>query len=698
MERGQPRAGLDHLYTNKPDKLSSVQTHFTGMSDHKLLKFTRFSKSFKESPRFVRKRMFKNFDEKSFKDKLVGTNLDDVLACTDVNEAAELLVNKLNKVLDEMAPVKTVQTRKKYAAWLSEETKELQAERNAAQEKATLTDSPEDWRQYRSLRNQVTAGSRSDNKEWEKKQLDDKENTPTSMWRTLKSWLGWGGGGPPTQLFSRGRMVTSPGGLASTMNKFFLDKVRTLRSSIPAVQSDPLIKMKEAMQDRGCSFKLKSVSEADVLKVIKSLKNSSATGVDYIDTRTVKLASEILTPALTHIINLSIATSTFPKIWKFAKVIPLLKSFSADPLLPKSYRPVALLPILSKVLEKIVFSQLVQYLEDNNLIHPNLHGSRSAHNTSTALIQLYDKWADEIDEGKMVGVLVCDQSAAFDLCDHYLLVEKLKLMGLEESATSWIWSYLTGRQQSCFVDGHLSSPLDLFSCGVPQGSIGGPLLWLCFTCDQPDVTHEHPVVGQDFHRGCAGGVGQGPAVEGGAGDCGELVGYVDDGAYSYAHRDPLVLSQVLSRKYVLLEDWINGNRLVINPDKTHLMVMGSKRISEARKQVSIQAGPFTIKPTEAEKLLGGNLHQSLKWNYHIRDSDNSIMKQLTSRINGLKKIASNSTFNTRLMVANGVIMSKVVYLITVWGGAQQYLVKALQVQQRTAARTVCGFYCRGWTS
>ena len=446
-------------------------------------------------------------------------------------------------------------------------------------------------------------------------------------------------------------MVTSPGGLASTMNKFFLDKIRTLRSSIPAVQSDPLIKMKEAMQDRGCSFKLKSVSEADVLKVIKSLKNSSATGVDYIDTRTVKLASEILTPALTHII---IATSTFPKIWKFAKHI--------------------------------------------NLIHPNLHGSRSAHNTSTALIKLYDKWADEIDEGKMVGVLVCDQSAAFDLCDHYLLVEKLKLMGLEESATSWIWSYLTGRQQSCFVDGHLSSPLDLFSCGVPQGSIGGPLLWLCFTCDQPDVTHEHPVVGQDFHRGCAGGVGQGPAVEGGAGDCGELVGYVDDGAHSYAHRDPLVLSQVLSRKYVLLEDWINGNRLVINPDKTHLMVMGSKRISEARKQVSIQAGPFTIKPTEAEKLLGGNLHQSLKWNYHIRDSDNSIMKQLTSRINGLKKIDSNSTFNTRLMVANGVIMSKEVYLITGWGSAQQYLVKALQVQQRTAARTVCGFYCRGWRS
>ena len=96
------------------------------------------------------------------------------------------------------------------------------------------------------------------------------------------------------------------------------------------------------MKDRRCSFKLQRVSEADVLKVVKSLKNSSATGVDYIDTRTVKLASDILTPALTHIINLSISSSTFPKIWKYAKVIPLLKSFTADPLLPKSYRPVAL--------------------------------------------------------------------------------------------------------------------------------------------------------------------------------------------------------------------------------------------------------------------------------------------------------------------------------------------------------------------
>ena len=359
-------------------------------------------------------------------------------------------------------------------------------------------------------------------------------------------------------------------------------------------------------------------------------------------------------------------------------------------------------------MEKVVFGQLVAYLEANNLIHPNLHGSRSGHNTSTALIQLYDKWVQEVEDGKMVGVLLCDQSAAFDLCDHYLLVEKLKLMGLEDEAASWIWSYLSGRKQSCYVDGHLSAPKNLFSCGVPQGSIGGPLLWLCFTCDQPDVTHDHPVQGEDLHRGCGQVQVQGPnqaqAVQTGSvqgvsegGDCGELVGYVDDGAYSFAHKDPEVLSQVLTRKYGMLEEWMNSNKLVVNPDKTHLMVMGTRRMAAGRRNVTMQAGEFTIKPTVTEKLLGGHIHQSLEWNTHLSEHESSMVRQLTSRINGLKKISTNATFNTRLMVANGVVMSKLVYLITVWGGAQQYLLNSLQVQQLTAARTVCGFNSFFWS-
>ena len=227
--------------------------------------------------------MFKNFDDDKFKENLANSKLEEVLACTDANEAAEMLLSKLTSVLDEMAPIKTIQTRSKYAPWLSQETKDLQSERNAAQEKASISDNPEDWRLYRSIRNQVIAKSRADHKDWERRKLDDKENSPTELWKTVKSWLGWGGGGTPTQLFAEGKMVTSPGGLSGTMNKFFLDKVRRLRGLIPAVLSDPLAKMKDAMKNKKCIFRMKAVSVGDVLKVIKKLKNSTATGVDYID-------------------------------------------------------------------------------------------------------------------------------------------------------------------------------------------------------------------------------------------------------------------------------------------------------------------------------------------------------------------------------------------------------------------------------
>ena len=286
------------------------------------------------------------------------------------------------------------------------------------------------------------------------------------------------------------------------------------------------------------------------------------------------------------------------------------------------------------------------------------------------------------------------------------MIDKLKLTGVEDQTLFWIRSYLANRKQSCFVDGELSMPLNLLECGVPQGSIGGPLLWLCFTCDQPDVIHDHPVDGQDLHRGCNGnggvvlvpGVGEGvQEVEAQHGGCGELVGYVDDGAYSYAHKDPAVLSAVLTQKYNLLADWMNNNKLVINPDKTHLLVLGSSGRAGLRQQVSLVADNHVIKPTESEKLLGGQIHQSLKWNQHIRDHKSSMIRQLTSRLNGLKKVSKNATFSTRLMVANGVVMSKLVYLITLWGGAQQYLLNALQVQQLTAARTVCGFNSWGWS-
>ena len=176
---------------------------------------------------------------------------------------------------------------------------------------------------------------------------------------------------------------------------------------------------------------------------------------------------------MTHVINVSIRYSRYPSSWKQAKVIPLYKK--GDLLDPKNYRPIAILPVLSKILERVVFNQTVAYFEANNLFHPNHHGFRKNHNTCTALLQMYDSWIEAAEEKQLTAVCMLDMSAAFDVVDHDILLRKLQFYGFENHSLQWMSSYLRARTQSVCIDGSMSPPLEV-TTGVPQGSILGPLM------------------------------------------------------------------------------------------------------------------------------------------------------------------------------------------------------------------------------
>ena len=172
------------------------------------------------------------------------------------------------------------------------------------------------------------------------------------------------------------------------------------------------------------------------------------------------------------------------------------------------------------------------------------------------------------------------------------------------------------------------------------------------------------------------------------GDCGGLVNYVDDATYSFASSDPSELSDKLSKTYKCIAEYMAASKLFINADKTHLLVMGTQAMGVARQQVQLRAGEHLILPTPTEKLLGCNIHQNMKWAEHLQNGEQSLMRQLTSRVNALSKLSVNASFKTRLMAANGAFMSVLIYLIPLWGGTEQYLIKALQVLQNRAARCV----------
>ena len=205
----------------------------------------------------------------------------------------------------------------------------------------------------------------------------------------------------------------------------------------------------------------------------------------------------------------------------------------------------------------------------------------------------------------------------------------------------------------------------------------GPLLYILFTNDLPDAIHSNHEQPLSYKQ---------PSMQ--CDPCGSLVNYVDDGTYTISHRDPIMLSNMLTEKYKVIEQYMVANRLVINSDKTHLVVMASKKNEAARQSVELRAGQFTILPSPTEKLLGCSINQNLKWQTHIQTGESSLIKQLTSRLNALQKVSIHATFKTRLSAANGVFMPVLAYLLPLWGGCEAYLVKALQVLQSRAARQV----------
>jgi hypothetical protein len=340
--------------------------------------------------------------------------------------------------------------------------------------------------------------------------------------------------------------------------------------------------------------------------------------------------------------------------------------------------------VLSRVVEKVLFAQLSSYLEENDLLHPNHHGGRRLHNTTTALIQLQDEWLAAAEEGMMTGVMLTDLSAAYDLWDHEIGLEKVQLLGLEPAACAWVASYIAGRSQSCCVDGHLSPALSLPAYSVPQGSVGAPLLFLMANTDLPDVIHSHQVHYEEPTGHCEAD--------------GDSVHFVDDSTVIFSSSDPDTISEKLTKHYVDIADYMAANKLVINGEKTHLLVMAPRRLAGRREEVSIMADGHRIQPTESHKLLGVTVHQSMSWNQQVRDGKEAVLKQLTARVNGLRKLATRADFETKLMLANGIIMSKLCYGLAVWGSCQGYLRRALQVQQLTAARAVCGYRSYYWST
>ena len=377
---------------------------------------------------------------------------------------------------------------------------------------------------------------------------------------------------------------------------------------------------------------------------MKKLKGNRSSGIDFIDGYSIKLASPIIEDVLIHLVNLSIRKSLYPQLWKSSKISPHFKK--GEKINGENYRPVSDIVFVSKIAEAAVFEQTFAHFNLNNLWHANHHGFRPNHSTATALIQLYDLWARGAEEREFTAALLLDLSAAFDVVDHRILIEKLELYNFSPSTLQWFKSYLEDRRQYVMIESRLSDPLEVGDQGVPQGSLLGPLCFIMFYNDFPAVRQE-----------------------------GSSVLYADDDTDNITDADPEALKVKLQQEVNLSTDWLSDNKLVCSGDKTKLLVIGTSELKQTRItknniSFNITVAGHDVSESSSEKLLGMIINDKLTWSNHLygNEQHEGLVTKLSKRAGMIYKLSFLMPKDRLRNIAEGVFFSLLTYGIQVYGG------------------------------
>ena len=418
--------------------------------------------------------------------------------------------------------------------------------------------------------------------------------------------------GPPSMLNIAGNIIRSPLLMATHLNQFYRDKAVKIREAFIRPTSDPALGLKKMLAKRKFqgTFEIQTVSRSQLRKIIRKMKSTKSVGVDGISMRFIKDNIEPLLPALHNIIQQSISHQTFPSSLKTSRVIPLEKSDSPHDQM-SSYRPVNIQNSTSKIIERVIFGQLAEYLTQNNLLPGNHHGSRAGHSTTTALLDIYEKLVDNHEKGLATAVLSLDQSAAYEIIDHQLLQLKIQLLGANPAALSWIQSFLADRSQAVEIQTKTSAVIAMPPCSVIQGSLASCLLYAIFTIDLPMAIHDSCEHDTDEDYSCPEGT---------------VTTYVDDSSAVISAVNTRQLKEKAQETSEKLERYLDANLLKVNRDKSKLLINCPAR--QDRQEVVIQTGDKPIKPSKNLKLNGSYLSQDLLWNHEI----GVTMRQLNYRV------------------------------------------------------------------
>ena len=391
-------------------------------------------------------------------------------------------------------------------------------------------------------------------------------------------------------------------------------------------------------------------TQEEIIDTTCKFPAGKSAGYDNIPMSIIKRSINSISTPLTHIVNLSIIHGIVPNELKIARVVPIFKS--CDKALFSNYRPISVLPCFSKILERIIYNRIINYLNDFNVFCDNQYGFRKNRSPSLALIDLCDRISSAFDRREYAIGVFLDLSKAFDTVNHAILFDKLEHYGIRGLALEWVKRYFSERAQFVEFNNVRSSPQGI-SCGVPQGSILGPLFFILYVNDLNNASLL------------------------------DVILFADDTNLFISHNDPDYLNDTLNSELNNLSTWFAANRLSLNLSKTNFMVFKPRQKKQLFEfHVSIDEQPI---PSVSETMfLGVFIDDNLRWKPHI-----SLLASKLSKSIGIihKSRFFLSTHSLRTLY-NSMILPYLYYCNLAWGGTYKTNLQRIVILQKRAVRIV----------
>src|SRR5271156_2499648 len=564
---------------------------------------------------------FKKLDIVKFQQDILSSELYSNPS-SDVDALAEQYHHVVSSLVDKHVPVITrTVTSRPPAPWYTQEIalarqKRRQLERHWRRTKLTVD--REIFVAQKLLVNSMLANAKV---KYYADLVKNQSHNPRQLWETINSLSG----NIQAKVLPANANITS---LVNDFNLFFTNKVTQIRANIGV--SDEF---------DGSTYVLNSVlSNMSVFNVVKEseisqlLKHSpsKSCSLDPIPTHVLKNCETIVSP-LTKLVNISLSTGSVPKCFKHALVTPLIKNTKLDSNSMSGYRPISNLLYSSKLLERCVSKQLNNYLSSSALYEAYQSAYRPLHSTETALLRVQNDILTNMDNKKITVLVLLDLSSAFDTVDHTILLNRLKNIGITGLVHDWFSSYLSDRTQAVFLDGVTSDSVNL-TCGIPQGSVLGPILFNIYTHPLGEIARKH---GMKCHF------------------------YADDTQLytSFSVNDSSTSTKLISDCIADIRSWMQSNLLKLNESKTEVVMIGTKQQLSKVGNIEISVRNVNIRPCSKVRNLGVIFDYNMAMVEHV----NSVCKASYFYIRLLGKLRKFLDKSTAAMLTHAFATSRLDY-------------------------------------